>query len=138
MCKSTRASPNCSWSLKVPEQKNHEHTLHMKRKVIIKLAVIFGVSAVVVYVVAQSFVGQRQADKLTTAIVVLSEGRLEQAKELLSRIGPGDPAYPAAQRYLALCLHEAGDWGGFLKLTEQMDLTAPVVPAEIREELAFR
>jgi hypothetical protein len=91
-----------------------------------------------VYVVAQSLVGQRQADKLTTAIAVLSEGKLEQAKELLSRIGPGDPAYPAAQRYLALCLHEAGDWRGFLKLTEQMDLTAPVVPAEIREELAFR
>lgn len=110
----------------------------MKPKLIIKLAVIFGVSAIVVYVVAQTFVVQRQADKLTAALAVLGQGDVQQAKELLTAIGPGEPAYPAAQRYLAICVHEAGDWRGFLKLTEQMDLSAPVVPREIREELAYR
>ncbi len=109
----------------------------MKRKLIVA-GIVACVSAAAVYVVAQTLLPARRTDTLSQALVLFAKGNVQQAKDLLASIGPEQPGYEAARRYLALCMHELGDWRGFLKAVEGLDLDAPVVPVQVREELAFR
>ncbi|MCX7722463.1 MAG: hypothetical protein N2379_05310 [Verrucomicrobiae bacterium] len=94
---------------------------------------------VVVCLLAQS-VGRVAPPRspLDQAVALLGLGNPQAAKELLAQIEARDPSYEAARRYLALCLHELKDQRGFLKAIESIDLDAPVVPPEVREDLAFR
>lgn len=109
----------------------------MNRKLVIA-GIAVCVCAVVAFVVGQTLLPGPRADTLSEALDLLVKGNAQQAQELLGAIGPGDPRYEAARRYVALCMHEQGDWRGFFEQVKGIDLNAPVVPAAVREELAFR
>jgi len=108
----------------------------MKPKLIVRLGALLAVGALAVYVLAQP--GAPDAtSQLDDAVALLALGKPQEAKALLATIDAGDPAYEAAKRYSALCSYELKDYLGFLKAVESFEVSAPVVPAEIREELGY-
>jgi len=109
----------------------------MKQNLVPRLGALLALGAVAVFVLAQSISPNATVSKLDSAIALLALDKPQEAKELLATIEPGDPSYEAAKRYSALCLYELKDYLGFLKAVESFEISAPVVPPEIQEELAF-
>jgi hypothetical protein len=87
----------------------------MKRKLFFGLVLTFICGAVAIYVLAQQPAPPASSNKLANAVALIQADRPAEAKELLAAIGPDDAAFAAAQRYLALCLHELKDYHGFMK-----------------------
>lgn len=106
-----------------------------------ELKAVSGVVAIAVCATAVLVVGQsahdRGRDIWTEAMRLLEVGEVHAAQSVLEKVAPGDPRFGSARRYLALCKHLQGDWQGFLKTVDGLDLDAPVVPPQVREELAF-
>jgi len=109
----------------------------MKPKLIVRLGALLAVGALAVYVFAQSGTPVAPADTLDDAVALLAQGKPQEAKALLAAIDASDPTYEAAKRYSALCSYALKDHLGFLKAVESFEVSEPIVPPEIREELGY-
>lgn len=106
------------------------------------LTLLFG--TVTARVLAQQSAGTTAADAFQLAVALYEQGEVRQAQPLFAGVAPSSPAYGIAMAYDALCRYEicradaTNGYSWFLSALKAPALQQAALPAELREDLAFK
>ncbi len=77
-------------------------------------------------------------DKLNQGITLLKQGRIGEARAVLTNLPASSPVRGQAKAYLALSRYAEGDHKKFLSSAKSPEVMAAVLPEEVREDLDYK
>lgn len=78
------------------------------------------------------------ADKLTQGVALLKQGRIGEARAVLTNLPASSPVRGQAKAYLALSRYAEGDHKKFLNSVKSPEVEAAELPEDVREDLDYK
>ena len=112
----------------------------MKKRLFLSgwLALVLALLTCLTSVVAQQLSAANGSGKLSQAVLLLNQGRSQEARVIIALIDKKDANYGTARYYDALCLYGLNNKKEFLKVLESPEIQGANISPALREDLEFK